>query len=90
MVIWKETSERCRDECAAAHLPMESSRIVLVKEEVIDIRRANEKRRRAARTPAEKMRDNEKTKRWRKDNKEYVKAFDHLRHANKVPNYTKQ
>ncbi|KAK0111402.1 hypothetical protein ONS95_001763 [Cadophora gregata] len=58
------------------------------KEEVIQNRRNAAKVRRDNRSEQKKKDDAAATKKWREDNAEYVEAFDWLRHADQVANYT--
>jgi hypothetical protein len=69
-------------------LTSETDKFGRTKEEVSELRRASQKKDRAKRTPAQKEHDNNYAKQWREDNKEYVAVFHHLRHAEKVDNYT--
>jgi hypothetical protein len=52
------------------------------------MKRDSSKRRRGDRSEEKKKTDNAAVKKWREENKEYVTAYDHLRHAERVDNYT--
>jgi hypothetical protein len=60
------------------------------KEEVIQLRRDGDKRRRDKRSQEKKEADNNVIKQWRDDSKKYVSAFDHLRRQEKVDAYTQE